>query len=473
MTKKLKFLIICIFLAINLEICFAEKITNINFTGSAKDLIALIVADYKLNVVLDYSAIIDDNDKIMISLNNVEPIDVVKEASKLAGFEIQDKGYLLKIFSRKSGKEKKIMDRIYTEKIKVYTLNYIDAASAANILTKMFAADEIKVEIIHFEQDKIEMSAGSASSSTSNTNESSGGIEQTLGKISKSTKPSNKILVKAPENYFEIIDKILDESDNSPQQVLIKVVIAELSSNLTDEIGIKWEASGQFKYNANFATGAEKAAATNNYNFSTLNKIDMNGLLKLISSDKKSKILSRPYVLTLNNELAQIKVTDKLPYVSSYTQSGSGVDLVLKPEVKIEEFGIKLSVLPRISANKTITLEIYPSVTDFIRFETFGTGNTQTKVPFVSVREAYTKLLVNDGDVIVIGGLVSNKNVKTNENVPFLSNIPLIGKLFTSKSRSKESTELIMFISAHIVDEKYNKQILNEINDELKSEIKK
>ncbi|MBP7654799.1 type II secretion system protein GspD, partial [Candidatus Dependentiae bacterium] len=446
----------------------AEKIKSINFNGSAKEIIELIAQEHNLNVVFDFSAIMDNNDKIMINLNDIEPIDIIKEASKNAGFELKDQGYLIKIYSKKTGNEKNTNDRMYEKKIKLFKLNYVDASSLKKIIDSLFSINDIKTEILHYEPDKIENTGG-----TNTGTSSSGGIEQTLGSISRLNKPSNLLLVKAPGNIMDEIELLVSESDKKPKQVLIKVIIAEISDDLSKELGIKWDLSSNLNFKEQRIGGEELLTASSEYNWGKIAKYEITALMKAISNDKKSKILSRPWVLTLNNELAQIKVTDKLPYVSSYTQSGVGVDIVLKPEIKVEEFGIKLAVLPRISSSENIMLDIYPSVTDFIRFETFGTGNTQTKVPFVSVRESYTKLVVQNDDIIVIGGLLTDKKVDSNDKIPFLNKIPVLGKLFNHSSTTNESSELIMFISAHILsDDLSSDSAVTELKEKLPPQVK-
>ncbi|MBU2063358.1 MAG: secretin and TonB N-terminal domain-containing protein [Candidatus Omnitrophica bacterium] len=167
---------------------------------------------------------------------------------------------------------------------------------------------------------------------------------------------------------------------------------------------------------------------------------DINGVLDFLISQNRAKILANPKVLTLDNQEAKIEITEEIPYLES-VDSGSGTTT----NVKFKEAGIKLFVTPHVTSGEYISMNVKPE-------QSFKSGEAQGQ-PLIDGRKAETNLLVKDGETIVIGGLRQRKDTYSVDKVPFLGDIPLIGLLFKKRTKTEVETELVLFVTPHIVRE--------------------
>ena len=131
-------------------------------------------------------------------------------------------------------------------------------------------------------------------------------------------------------------------------------------------------------------------------------------------------------------------VCQKIPYTTT-TVSNNGTT----QETEFLDVGIKLTVTPTINSDQKITLNVHPEVSLFIRADPAG--------PVIGTREAYTTVIVNNGETVVIGGLITDEDRKAATQVPLLGDIPVIGHLFRQNYKSKDRTELLVFITPQII----------------------
>ncbi|MCK4689777.1 MAG: type II and III secretion system protein, partial [Candidatus Marinimicrobia bacterium] len=167
--------------------------------------------------------------------------------------------------------------------------------------------------------------------------------------------------------------------------------------------------------------------------------------LRSIQTDYDLNILSRPHLVTLDNQEATIEVGDQIPYkvLSQY-----GIT-----SYEFKSATVKLLVKPHINNDRTITIELKPSAD-------FQNGQTPDGIPIIATRKAETKVKVANGKTIVIGGLMRDSDVQTINKVPILGSIPILGALFRSKINIKEKTELVIFITPRIVTDEISEEIL-------------
>ena len=267
------------------------------------------------------------------------------------------------------------------------------------------------------------------------------------------------------ESYFKAIDKPLP-------QVLIEASIVAVDDGLEKQLGIKWNGmEGVSGY-----IGPQNAAAQDNHNSmgvtnkslgdffkygGTWNFSNVQALLKAVETDNKSQILSRPRVITVTGKTSSIHVGDEIPYSSGTSVTDGGTTT---SSVSFKEVGIKLDVTPVVNLkDNTIQLNVIPEVSQWVRDVVMGNNI----VPQVSTRRAESTIKINNGDTMVIGGLIEAKSVNDVYEVPLLSKIPLVGKAFRSKTTNNTKTNLIILLTAHIVDDNHKNTVASKAVKEM------
>ena len=259
---------------------------------------------------------------------------------------------------------------------------------------------------------------------------------------------------------MKTLKKVINDLDIRRAQVLIEVVIAEVTADKSGKLGINWqtnphETDGVIAGTAlqakglqtlgNFKSAAASAIALGpglNLGYVIGGSVRM--LLTALNSDGNANILSMPTLVTLDNKEATITVGENVPFVTGqYTNDNSTPD---NPFQKIErkDVGILLKVKPQINEGDAILLELKQEVSS-VDTTTSG-SNLRTKK-----REIQTSVLVNDGDMLVLGGLMEDTTSQSIDKVPMLGDIPVVGNLFKSRQANKKKTNLMVFIKPTIL----------------------
>jgi type IV pilus assembly protein PilQ len=180
---------------------------------------------------------------------------------------------------------------------------------------------------------------------------------------------------------------------------------------------------------------AAAAGATAGISFGTLaSNIKVDARLNAAASAGMIKIISSPKVATLNHKPAKISQGQQIPYQNTTSTSGAVTAFVAAT--------LSLEVTPHINANGTIMMKIDA------KNDAPGTGNP----PPINTKQATTEMLLRDGETTVIGGIFVDNDIEGDDGVPFLMDIPYLGKLFKSSSKTKIKTELLIFITPRILD---------------------
>jgi len=179
-------------------------------------------------------------------------------------------------------------------------------------------------------------------------------------------------------------------------------------------------------------------------------------VLSLLKTFGETNVLSSPRITVADKEEAKILVGSKEVYVTSDVTTTSGGTYHTTDHVQFVDVGVALSVTPSINKTGFVTMRIKPEVsaTDATKTVelTNPDGSTRTIVPYVTTSEAETTVIIKDGTTLIIGGLMKDTIIDHEEKVPFLGDIPVIGKLFTTTGKSKEKTELVIFLTPHIIE---------------------
>ena len=309
---------------------------------------------------------------------------------------------------------------------------------------------------------------------------------------------SNTLIITDTKSNLIKIGEIIKKIDKSTPQVMVEVKILETTLGDTENLGInwttqvtakgskrpvtwpfnKWGKNGQYypvpEYTSEYADGAWTitsgfpfqgegfffpsnlhalgafpAATATDFTFGTLDFSSLQTVLEMLDSRTDTNIISNPRITTLNNKTAKILVGQLIP-LPLYEYSKDSGTRVISGYEQIE-VGIKLEVTPNINEQDYITLEVKPSV-DAIDSWIGTADNNYRERPIIITRSAETTVMIKDNETLVIGGLISETSIKVKRKVPFLGDIPFIGKLlFTKTEDSVTKTDLLIFITPKIV----------------------
>ena len=279
---------------------------------------------------------------------------------------------------------------------------------------------------------------------------------------------TNALVITAPPDLLRSLKGVIKQLDVRRAQVLVEAVIAEVTENKTNELGVSWFVDGSPDgkgpiAGANFtdfnATAVGLAlqnnslsAPPNPLSFLGVGRIgsgstDFVGLIQALQGDSRANVLSKPTIMTLDNEEAEIVVGENVPFrTGTYTSTGDG-STPTNPFTTIERqnVGITLKVKPQINEGNAVKLDIEQNV-DSIAPSPEGAADITT-----NTRSIRTSVLVDDGGTIVLGGLIKDDVNESEQKVPILGDIPFLGALFRHKSSDKVKNNLLVFIRPTIV----------------------
>ena len=188
--------------------------------------------------------------------------------------------------------------------------------------------------------------------------------------------------------------------------------------------------------------------ATGKWTWGKLSVGEVSSILNMLEQDGNSRLVSDPRITTLENHEAEFRFQTVIPIqtISRFTEGAATSDIVTYQD---EEIGISLKVVARINEDSRVTMDVEPTVEDILGY----TGPTDNQKPITASRTIRTRVTVNDGETVALGGLLKEDEIENVQRVPLLGHIPLIGRLvFSSKSVEKKSTDLLILITPHILD---------------------
>lgn len=310
-------------------------------------------------------------------------------------------------------------------------------------------------------QDK--QTTGASTSKDQDTAFSAGGV------TIQADATTNTLLISAPDPLYRNLREVIDMLDQRRAQVVIESLIVEVGEDDATEFGVQWQAGnlggkGGFG-GVNLGGSGVNSTPTSKTSIDVLPKglniglvngtVDIPGIgkvldLKVLARALKSKggtnVLSTPNLLTLDNEAASIFVGQTIPFVTgSYVTGGGGTSNNPFQTVQREEVGLKLNVRPQISEGGTVKLDIYQEVSSVDTRASVDAGTVTNK------RAIDTSILLDDGQIMVLGGLLQDGYSQSNDAVPWLSDIPGLGALFRNEKRSVTKTNLMVFLRPYII----------------------
>jgi len=308
-------------------------------------------------------------------------------------------------------------------------------------------------------------SSGSSSSGSSSSGGSSGsGLKDALGtvmsaqgKIIEDPATSSIIITDMPSK-FPVIEKVIAELDVSVPQVMIEVEILDVDKSDVDKLGLKFSGTDWLKYSGpNFGpvypfSGATLASGLLGDTGSTRAAWNMSGLtaaLDFLQTRTSTKFLARPKIFVLNNETAELKLSADEAIGSQATTTDTGSTATTTVAAERAETGVSLKVTPQISmATGEIIMTLEPTVKEAVTGLTVGTQPTKD----VEERSFKSTVRIKDGQTVILGGLIRQKSALVRTNVPFLSQIPVLGMFFRHKEDGpRKDREILVFITPRII----------------------
>lgn len=282
---------------------------------------------------------------------------------------------------------------------------------------------------------------------------------------------NNSVLVHASPRQADIIGEAVRKLDVAPSQVLIEATIAEVTLNDALRYGVQSFFRGD---GGDIQGGLTRNSATSSllpvtqvpgFNLVLSRGGDPRVVLSALDEVTDVRVVSSPQVVVLDSQVAQLLVGDRVPILTRTAQSVDNPEAPIVSQVEYVNTGVMLRVVPRISQSGKVSMEVYQEISNVS--STRDSGNL---TPTISQRQITSSVAVDNGQTVVLGGLISEQQQQGRDGIPILSGLPGVGALFGEKRNSTVRTELIVFITPRVIrDEREAEAVTAEMVSRLKS----
>ncbi|MEO0443383.1 MAG: type II secretion system secretin GspD [Pseudomonadota bacterium] len=325
--------------------------------------------------------------------------------------------------------------------VRVIYLEFADAEQVAEVLSKVVS---------------------SISKLEPETDGATGGASATTVEADPST---NSLLITADSATLETLLPVIDRLDIRRSQVLVEAIIVEVTGDLGRQLGVEWAAFKEDRVLAASTNSGALARAAADVSAGTLTSLSspalllgfgedgdddddpsFAGLIRALQSNTEANILSTPSLLTTDNNEATISIGENIPFVTGSFTTSTGDASNPFQTIERRDVGINLSVTPQISEGDTVVLEIDQEVSGVSNQPVAGAVDIVT-----TERKITTQVIARDREVIILGGLLEDEVLESQQKVPLLGDIPLFGRLFRNDDTSYGKANLMIFLKATIV----------------------
>ena len=332
--------------------------------------------------------------------------------------------------------------------------------------------------------------APTAASTTPGT--STGAASSPISSSIQAYASTNSLVIVAPDHAYNAMRTVIDKLDARRAQVYVEALVVEVSASVQSEFGIQWQdLSGINRGGSQVIGGTNFGGAGTNIigaagNISGVNAglnigvvrgrinipgvgevLNLGALARALEADQKGNVLSTPNILTLDNEEGKIVAGQNVPFVTgSFTQTSTGSTNPFQT-VERRDIGLTLKVTPQVAEGGTVKLKVFLEVSSVVP--------TSTAVKSVDLitnkRSVENTVLVDDGQMVVIGGLILDDSKNNDSKVPLLGDIPFIGNLFKYQTKNRDKTNLMVFLRPYVLrDGKAANQLTGERYDYIRNE---
>lgn len=277
---------------------------------------------------------------------------------------------------------------------------------------------------------------------------------------------TNSLIVYANSEEVRQIGELLENIDVLPDQVLIEAVIAEVSLNDDLRYGVQYFLDTQDGGNLIFSEGGAGGISANFPGFAyTFADNFVQFALSALSAVTEIEVVSSPQIVTQDNQTATLQVGDQVPVVTQSAVSVENPNAPIVNSVQFRDTGILLTVTPRINEGDMVILEVSQEVSNAVPTSTSGID-----APTIQQRQFDSVVTIADGDTLALGGLIQSSSSTGKSGLPILKDIPLIGNAFSTNSDNRARTELIIFLTPHIIR---SREDANRVNDHMKNRLRR
>lgn len=447
-----------------------------------RDALRLVAAQSGINLVISNEV----QGMVTLDLDGVSLIETLDAIMRVGGWEYTVNGRIVTVTSRtpspESGAPPLVVgpDPDLEQEVLVLKLRFVDAERVLPVV-EMLLSETGAVSLLKT-SDQVAQSTTTATTgaATGATAASSGGNLQIGTPLSSSSKgkaaKSHTLVAVDTADRLRRIQEVVDRIDVKPMQVLIEARFVEVSLNDTEKLGIDWNmiasasgaaaphtfpfggatlgsydpqvdggsAGGVFPNAPNSVTSPAGAGL---FTFGALDFSSLSAVLELMESDTRVEIVSNPRVVVGDRNTAIILVGERYPILSANVSEFGSVTEQLD---RYEPIGVQLEVTPAVLSDDEIELIVRPSTS------TLGasvTGSTGLSVARINSRQIDTSVTVRDRQTVVLGGLFTTREVEQASRVPFLGDVPVLGKLFEHQSKTTERVDLVVFLTVTLVQE--------------------
>ena len=323
-------------------------------------------------------------------------------------------------------------------------------------------------------------------------NSSTGAASSPVSSSIQAYASTNSLVIVAPDHVYNSLRTVIDKLDARRAQVYVEALVVEVSASIASEFGIQWQdLSGINRGGAQVIGGTNFGGAGSNIigasgNISGVNAglnigivrgrisipgvgevLNLGALARALEADQKGNVLSTPNILTLDNEEGKITVGQNVPFLTgSFTQTTTGANNPFQT-VERRDIGLTLKVTPQVAEGGTVKLKAFLEVSSVV-----PTSSAVKSVDLITnKRSIENTVLVDDGQIVVIGGLISDDTKNNDSKVPLLGDIPFLGNLFKTQSKSRDKTNLMVFLRPYVLrDGKAANQLTGERYDYIRNE---
>jgi general secretion pathway protein D len=268
----------------------------------------------------------------------------------------------------------------------------------------------------------------------------------------------NSLILMANERDYQRVLRVIRNLDVVPSQVLIEAVIAEVTLTNDLKYGLEWQLQKNGTPTATFSsltTGAI-AAAFPGFNYA-FNAANISAMLKALNDITKVNVISTPSLMVLDNKTARLQIGDQVPITTQTATNVVTSQAAIVNTVSMQDTGVILAVTPRINESGRVQLEIEQEVSSVVK-----TTTSNIDSPTIQQRRVKTTVVVNDGEVLALGGMIQDQTSTDSTQIPVLGDIPGIGALFSNRSNSIAKTELLILITPRVVRDPGESRLVTE-----------
>ncbi|MCP3442020.1 type II secretion system secretin GspD [Bradyrhizobium sp. CCGUVB14] len=297
---------------------------------------------------------------------------------------------------------------------------------------------------------------GQATDIADNGSASNGAPEPIMKIVADETK--NSLLIMANDRDYQRVLRVVQGLDVVASQVLIEAVIAEVSLNDDLQFGLQWQFAKNGTPTATFSNALNGAVAASFPGFNyAVNTANIAATLSALNALTHVNIISTPSLMVLDNKTARLQIGDQVPITTQTATSTVTAQTAIVNSITMQDTGVILSVTPRINESGRVQLDIEQEVSSVVK-----TTTSNIDSPTIQQRRVKTTVVVSDGEVLALGGMIQDSANKSSNQLPILGDIPGIGAVFANRKDSVQKTELVILITPKVVRDGTESRLVTE-----------